>query len=490
MISIRTHHFFLVTLSLNTSLHTHAQTLSLLALQRATPNLPLKLISPGRTLLKRGSLYQIERGSAPVQREFLLFSDCLLWLAPIESYSWDWDWSWSGSGISQNSVGTTDSKTSTIDMIRTRSKSEAEISSLRDDDLGLASDSSPVSPPQKSDRRKSHFHAVPFPPPPSMIKKHGSNDDKFVYKGRVELVDIEVVVGSALEDERRFEVLSPEGSFVVYAGKKLLVICFYIFKDIDNHPATEEERDDWTSEIRGAKTQLLVSLNVTNPNSTLTSSSSTNHIRRSLQALPFPPSDDRLSTLRASSSCLDVISVSLSPNGKGRRKEKEKRGYSAERRRKVDHWVPAIWIPDEKTSSCMRCGRSFGWRRRRHHCRLCGRCICASCSGRVSSIIIIPFLLGLISVSSSLIIFYYRLFSFRILMPNNKIHHHHRLNLREPVMHVMIPFSRSFILLHQEEKLLRISIMNLINLIRSHRFHIFHLGCLCLHYLFHANPTH
>ena len=35
----------------------------------------------------------------------------------------------------------------------------------------------------------------------------------------------------------------------------------------------------------------------------------------------------------------------LSPNGKGR--EKEKRGHSAERRRKVDHWVPAIWIPWE-----------------------------------------------------------------------------------------------------------------------------------------------
>ena len=37
----------------------------------------------------------------------------------------------------------------------------------------------------------------------------------------------------------------------------------------------------------------------------------------------------------------------LSPNGKGREKEKEKHGHSAERRRKVDHWVPAIWIPWE-----------------------------------------------------------------------------------------------------------------------------------------------
>ena len=136
----------------------------------------------------------------------------------------------------------------------------------------------------------------------------------------------------------------------------------------------------------------------------------------------------------------------------------------------------------------MRCGRSFGWRRRRHHCRLCGRCICAPCSGRVSSII--PFLFDLISVSSSPIIFYCRLFSFRILMPNNKIHHRRRqLNLHEPVMRAMIPCFRSFILL-QQEKLLRISIMNLINLIRSRRFHISHRGCQCLHYLLLANLMH
>jgi hypothetical protein len=48
-----------------------------------------------------------------------------------------------------------------------------------------------------------------------MVKKRRLNDDKFFYKGRFELVNMEVVVASALEDERRFEVLSPEGSFVV-----------------------------------------------------------------------------------------------------------------------------------------------------------------------------------------------------------------------------------------------------------------------------------
>ena len=47
---------------------------TLLALLRVTTSLPLKLFSPRRTLLKLGSLYQVKRGSVPMQHELLLFS--------------------------------------------------------------------------------------------------------------------------------------------------------------------------------------------------------------------------------------------------------------------------------------------------------------------------------------------------------------------------------------------------------------------------------
>ena len=159
--------------------------------------------------------------------------------------------------------------------------------------------------------------------------------------------------------------------------------------------ADEKERDEWTSEIRAAKQQLFIALNMMNPNSTLTSSSSTNHVRRVLQALPYHPSDERVTTMKTSSS-IDVLHHSSSPlrlgkfggkkdKAKEKDTDKDKRNdISVARRRKVEHWVPPVWIPDSKTSSCMRCGRMFGWRRRRHHCRLCGRCVCAGCSGRVS----------------------------------------------------------------------------------------------------------
>ncbi|KAF9479574.1 hypothetical protein BDN70DRAFT_878635 [Pholiota conissans] len=364
-----------ITLSLNTSLHTHAQTMSLLALQRATPNLPFQLISPGRTLLKRGSLFQIERSGTPIEREFLLFSDCMIWLAPAEVLGQSWDWSWSGSGsaasVTQSNHNTPVGSKFSVErqpMTRTRSKSDAELLTRQTDTAsadGSSRDTGETSLPSTPNSRGKSVVPSDSPPPiPNMVKRNYSADDKWSYKGRIELVDTQVIVGSALEDERKFEILSPEGSFVLYAG-------------------SEAERDEWASEIRAAKSQLLMSLNLTNPNSTLTSSASTKHVRRALQALPYHPDEEHAERVRASSS-LDVVG-SAGHHHRGRfkigKKDKEKHGLS-ERRRKVDHWVPAIWIPDGKTTSCMRCGRTFGWRRRRHHCRLCGRCVCAACSER------------------------------------------------------------------------------------------------------------
>jgi hypothetical protein len=167
---------------------------------------------------------------------------------------------------------------------------------------------------------------------------------------------------------------------------------FLLYRYLLQPSATEDERDSWSAAIRQAKEQLLASLNVTHPNSTLASSSSTTHLRRSLQALPFPPEvltskkgkgkAEFMKGKHWSGTSIDSGSdLDMKRKGKGK-----DMGEDSEigRRRKVEHWVPAIWIPDEKTSACMRCGRPFGWRRRRHHCRLCGRCVCAGCSGRVS----------------------------------------------------------------------------------------------------------
>lgn len=139
-----------------------------------------------------------------------------------------------------------------------------------------------------------------------------------------------------------------------------------------------------------------------NPNSTLTSSSSTNHLRRALQALPYLPNEEET---------------------------RPKRG-------KVEHFVPAIWIPDGKTDSCMRCGRTFGWRRRRHHCRLCGRCVCAGCSGKVSPLCIY---LRFMNVELIIACDIFRRSSYMI--PTRRI----LTNRQGLAKHAMTPFSLSLI---------------------------------------------
>ena len=42
------------------------------------------------------------------------------------------------------------------------------------------------------------------------------------------------------------------------------------------------------------------------------------------------------------------------------------------------------WKPDSEEKWCMKCGRTFGVQRRKHHCRLCGDIICEVCSLFVS----------------------------------------------------------------------------------------------------------
>ena len=211
-----------------------------------------------------------------------------------------------------------------------------------------------------------------------------------------------------------------------------------------------QPHNDWTSEIRGTETRLFLFIYVTNPNSTLTSSASTN-IRRSLQSLPFPPSDDRLlCALLASCRNLDVISVSLSPNEKGREKEKEKekekRGHSAERRRKVDHWVGASYLDTGWGDELLYEMWSKFWLASTETLVVYvdGVFVRLALDGLVP--LIIHFWFDLISVSFPLIIFYCRHVSFRILIPI-KIHHVRlQLNPQELVMHPMILYFGSFTL--------------------------------------------
>jgi hypothetical protein len=101
-------------------------------------------------------------------------------------------------------------------MARSRSKSEAELPLLRD-----------APAPAPSPRKSAYHHPVS-----RMKRRHAStgagDDGRWAYKGRAALVDLEVVVSAPPRErgeERRLEVLSPEGSFVLYAGACVPCVC-------------------------------------------------------------------------------------------------------------------------------------------------------------------------------------------------------------------------------------------------------------------------
>ena len=52
---------------------------------------------------------------------------------------------------------------------------------------------------------------------------------------------------------------------------------------------------------------------------------------------------------------------------------------ASEGRRSQESILPH-WQPDNEVSACPICGIQFGFLNRRHHCRKCGRVVCASCS--------------------------------------------------------------------------------------------------------------
>jgi hypothetical protein len=42
--------------------------------------------------------------------------------------------------------------------------------------------------------------------------------------------------------------------------------------------------------------------------------------------------------------------------------------------------IAPVWVPDDFSKHCQKCGVPFTFLRRRHHCRLCGALVCNECS--------------------------------------------------------------------------------------------------------------
>jgi hypothetical protein len=93
-------------------------------------------------------------------------------------------------------------------LIRTRSKSDAELSESKSH-----GPSSPFRSKSKS--------SLPSSPVKKQRQASSGSEEKWHYKGHIALIDVEVVVPPSLESEEqyRLELLSPQISFAAYAGE-------------------------------------------------------------------------------------------------------------------------------------------------------------------------------------------------------------------------------------------------------------------------------
>ena len=91
---------------------------------------------------------------------------------------------------------------------------------------------------------------------------------------------------------------------------------------------------------------------------------------------------------------------------------REKREYYATLRRK-ELVADGQWLPDRSSSVCMNCQLPFTVRRRRHHCRVCGKLVCNKCS---------PFKLHVPSRAAAVRICHSCNFNSKIVVSLNPVH--------------------------------------------------------------------
>ena len=158
--------------------------MQLLAVQKATPNLPIPFLEPGRTLIRRGLLFQVADRVERL-REFFLFSDCLVWLSR---------------GGEREGATTAEEEQLKQSIISSPSKASL---------AAISRGNSEFEPGLR--RAPSSAYGSKFP--------NSVEEEKWWFRGKINLLDLDIVLPvAAFGDEGKMEVHSPQMSFSLFCG--------------------------------------------------------------------------------------------------------------------------------------------------------------------------------------------------------------------------------------------------------------------------------
>lgn len=395
--------------TINENVRQHEMVMLMLALQRSLTGLTSPLLVPGRSLLRRGTLRKACRKDIQ-HRAFFLFTDCIIYARPLSGGSASIEAAWNGiaraGGFSAaglaNGIGGPWSTPSALNSPR---HVPLSVENLSDGHGGRARVSS-----GNLFSGNGIFDAL-------QAQQH----QQLQFREKYALQDCTVI---GVEDTHNstsnapasfesggtpfsFEIRTPDKSFAVYAEtadsreawmtairdarNEWLKARRTLRAEEDSIEAKRDRRRSVTAAAAAKARQSVYSLSMpansfhaTIPEGTETLensfggdvSQSSIHgdtagtLRSSVpfplcNAKPAPPAP--VLGLPSSASFAALLGGSATPNA------------SAPLRLLEEYNAPA-WIPDSRADRCMSCSEAFGVWRRKHHCRLCGRVVCWSCS--------------------------------------------------------------------------------------------------------------
>ncbi|PWN35428.1 uncharacterized protein FA14DRAFT_41472 [Meira miltonrushii] len=357
--------------SINDNIRQHEMVLSMLSIQRTLIGMNEPLITPGRALLKRATLRKAGRKDIHA-REFFLFTDCIIYAAPIGGAIADASAAWQAF----SRYGVVEGTSSPLGS-PTMAKSPYQQRNLA---------SSPGKPFEVPIRRRTT--SVPTQVESNRLSFSSLEGQQLQFRGKFALQDCTVVgVESANSNDLSLrhciEIRTPGKSFAIYAD-------------------STEAKAEWLTAMRNAREELMTNRRTLQAEED--SISAKRERRRSLQAInrkvSFPQIPDSSSSIPEGSSVEAFTEArpkreslpSFSTTGSlaayltgssANSASMANSNLSASRNgglKVLEDYNAPVWVPDSRADKCACCSESFGLWRRKHHCRLCGQVVCWSCS--------------------------------------------------------------------------------------------------------------